>query len=527
MRRCRTLAAGLGGALGTGEVLVGGVVRPRRARIVRSFDAWALIDEMKRTVARVLDRAEVDYVFVLPRQRDTGAILAASAADADAALRALAEAPELDAWWHRELNRGKPGRPRPLRARISSRPRPQAIELFQYLAAPTGELLADQRIRVRLEFWKTVRGGQHRPDGGVYPAGTLMAPQPNRVASYLDPATWATAVARPNRSVPLSGLEHVFDFHQPVDIVYTWVDGADPAWRERRRAAEHVTRSGELTVDALLSARYQAQGELRYSLRSVEMYASWVNHIWIVTDSQVPTWLRTDHPKITVVDHRDVFADTAALPVFNSHAIESQLHHIEGLSEAFLYLNDDVFFARPIPPSFFFHGNGIAKFFPSVAPLGDPRLDPRDIAALAAAKNNRSLVEADFGRSITSRLQHTPHALLKSVLSEIEHDYPDAIDAVMRSKFRSLSDYSLASSLGPYMAYLKGRAVPDSLRYQYIDLATPQGPHYLNSLLWRRDHECFCINDTGRNPTNAGAQARLMDDFLQSYFPLSSSFEIA
>lgn len=482
---------------------------------------------MKRTVSSVLDRAAIDHIFVLTRQRDTGAILATSEEQADAALRALASAPELTTWWCRDIVATSPGAPAPLAGRDSTTTKLQAIELFQYLAAPSGELLADQRIRIRLEFWKRLKDGQDRPDGGVYPVGTLLAPRPNRVASYLEPEAWAAALARPDKSVPLSGLGHLFDFLEPVDIVYTWVDGADPAWRNRRLAVEGSTDADELTVDALLGARYRAQGELLYSLRSVEMFASWVRHIWIVTDSQVPAWLNTDHPKITVVDHRDIFSDTSALPVFNSHAIESQIHHIEGLSEHFLYLNDDVFFARPVAPSLFFHGNGVAKFFPSVAPLGDPRPDPRDIAALAAAKNNRSLVEATFGRSITSRLQHTPHALLKSVLREIEDEHPEALEAVMRSKFRKASDYSLASSLGPYLAYLKGRAAPDALRYQYIDLASPKGMHYLNALLWRHDYECFCINDTGRNPQNADEQSNLLANFLRQYFPLPSSFEIA
>ena len=527
LRRSRRLAARAGTARGVGGVLIGNPVRPRRARIVQSFDAWALVDEMKRTVSTVLDRAGIDHLFILPRQRDTGAILATPEERTDAALRALAAAPELATWWYRRTAGGSPGAPAPLAELHPTESRPKSVDLFQYLAAPSGELLADHRIRVRLEFWKRLRGGQDRPDGGCYPAGTLMAPQPNRVAAYLEPKTWDAAVARPGRSLPLSGLGHLFDVLEPVDIVYTWVDGADPAWLHRRSVVERAADPDELTVDALLRAHYQAQGELLYSLRSVEMYANWVRHIWIVTDAQVPSWLNTDHPRITVVDHRDIFSDTSALPVFNSHAIESQIHHIDGLSEHFLYLNDDVFFARPVPPSFFFHGNGIAKFFPSVAPLGDPRQDSRDLAALVAAKNNRSLVEAAFGRSITSRLQHTPHALLKSILHEIEVDHPDALEAVMRSKFRGASDYSLASSLGPYVAYLKGRAVPDSLRYQYVDLASSKGAHYLNALLWRHDYECFCINDTGRNPQNAAEQSRLMADFLRQYFPLPSSFEIA
>ncbi|MFD0331960.1 hypothetical protein ACFQZC_36840 [Streptacidiphilus monticola] len=90
---------------------------------------------------------------------------------------------------------------------------------------------------------------------------------------------------------------------------------------------------------------------MRYSLRSIHQYAPWVRRIHLVTAGQRPVWLNTDHPDIRVVDHREIFSDPDALPTFNSHAIESQLHHIDGLAEHFLYLNDDVLFGRLVSPT--------------------------------------------------------------------------------------------------------------------------------------------------------------------------------
>ena len=43
--------------------------------------------------------------------------------------------------------------------------------------------------------------------------------------------------------------------------------------------------------------------ELRYSLRSVEKYAPWVRHVFIVTNGQIPYWLNLDSPRLTVVTH--------------------------------------------------------------------------------------------------------------------------------------------------------------------------------------------------------------------------------
>ncbi len=72
------------------------------------------------------------------------------------------------------------------------------------------------------------------------------------------------------------------------------------------------------------------------------MHAPWIRTIYIVTASQVPVWLNTAHPRVRIIDHKELFPDPAAqLPTFNSLAIESVLHRIPGLSEYFLYFNND------------------------------------------------------------------------------------------------------------------------------------------------------------------------------------------
>ena len=88
--------------------------------------------------------------------------------------------------------------------------------------------------------------------------------------------------------------------------------------------------------------------QLKYSIRSVDLFASWIRDIYIVTNGQVPVWLNTAHPRIKLITHQEIFNNQSHLPTFNSAAIESQLHHITGLSRRFLYFNDDVALLRPI-----------------------------------------------------------------------------------------------------------------------------------------------------------------------------------
>ena len=133
---------------------------------------------------------------------------------------------------------------------------------------------------------------------------------------------------------------HADDVGHDIDVVFSWVDGTDPAFLSSR--AGRLSRA-RLGVGDDADARTRQIDELRYALRSVDQNAPWVRRIFIATDTRLPGWLIADHPKITVVRASEHFSDPAALPTFNSHAVESQLHHIDGLAEHFLYCNDDMF----------------------------------------------------------------------------------------------------------------------------------------------------------------------------------------
>ncbi|XP_043375115.1 N-acetylglucosamine-1-phosphotransferase subunits alpha/beta isoform X8 [Dermochelys coriacea] len=107
------------------------------------------------------------------------------------------------------------------------------------------------------------------------------------------------------------------------------------------------------------ASRFEDNEELRYSLRSIERHAPWVRHIFIITNGQIPSWLNLDNPRITIVTHQDIFQNLSHLPTFSSPAIESHIHHIAGLSQKFIYLNDDVMFGKDVwPDDFYSHSKG-------------------------------------------------------------------------------------------------------------------------------------------------------------------------
>ena len=106
--------------------------------------------------------------------------------------------------------------------------------------------------------------------------------------------------------------------------------------------------------------------ELKFSLRSIEKFAPWVRRIHIVTNGQVPSWLNLKNPRIQIVSHRDIFQNQSHLPTFSSPAIECHLHRIPGLSDKFVYFNDDVLFFKPTSPDVFYthaYGQKVALYF--------------------------------------------------------------------------------------------------------------------------------------------------------------------
>ena len=146
----------------------------------------------------------------------------------------------------------------------------------------------------------------------------------------------------------------------PIDIVYLWCNSSDEVWKKKKN--DELKKYGKtLDNDSISECRFIDNNELKYSLRSLEKFAPWINNIFIVTDNQVPEWLDITNPKIHIVDHTQIMPPEA-LPTFNSMAIETRLHKIPDLSEYFLYANDDMFFGNFVDKNFFFNEDGTPIF---------------------------------------------------------------------------------------------------------------------------------------------------------------------
>lgn len=277
----------------------------------------------------------------------------------------------------------------------------------------------------------------------------------------------------------------------PIDAVYTWVNHADPDWQ--------VLWMSTYPADEFDPDRYTSNDELRYSLRSLNKYAPWINRIFVVSNCKQPGWLK-DHPKIVWVNHEEIFPAETMLPTFNSHAIEACLHRIPGLSENFLYLNDDFLLNQPCLPKDFFDEIGRSVAYLEPYGMVDSKAGrDKSLDYLSAANNSKDLLKTIFPDYEARCLhRHVPYALKKSILEEIEEAFPKMIESTRNAKRRSLDDVNVTSFLYHHFAIVSGRAVKADASSLIVR------PSNVEKILGKETYKykMLCFNDGDGSATN-------------------------
>ncbi|MFA0476868.1 hypothetical protein BCT61_17510 [Vibrio breoganii] len=213
-----------------------------------------------------------------------------------------------------------------------------------------------------------------------------------------------------------------------VDIVYTWVDDTDSVWLRKRNSYLHKTTEVEI------ENRYDDHEELKYSLRSVENFTPWINHIYIVTDRQKPAWLK-DSDKITIINHNEIIP-SQYLPTFNSSVIELFIHRIPSLSEHYLYLNDDMLFGRSLNFSDFYANEFTPYAFTSSVIQKNKKNRKNIDYHQESIINARNQVLLSHGKNINFAFRHSVKSYLKSRVKYVFDQYSDHLLSAANDKFR-------------------------------------------------------------------------------------------
>ncbi|WP_159605364.1 stealth family protein [Agromyces humi] len=468
-------------------------------------------------VRDALDDAGISYLLV--RGNDDRLVLAVDRADRKAVAHAFAEAFANEPFYSATLAPERAADSHPVLladGRLSGHRKATVLRLYRPRVEPVGRLRYGSETAVQLEFWRFGEDTIEAPVENALMRRTLPRSEAIDDTVHLHGRDWPT-------------LEHMFaplasDVDFDIDMVFSWVDGSsDEFVRERaKRMQSYVVGEGDDS-----EARYRQIDELKYALRSVYLFAPWVRRIFIATDSPAPAWL-AKHPKVTLVRSEEMFADTSVLPTHNSHAVESQLHHIDGLAEHFLYSNDDMFFGRAVSPSLFFSPGGITKFVEASTRIGLGDTHPGRSGFENAARVNRALLRERFGKVTTRHLEHCAAPLRKSVMADLEAAFPEEFRRTAASRFRSATDISVTNSLYHYYALLTGRAVVQTdAKVKYVETTLRKALPAMKQLLKRRDHDMFCLNDGSFPEISVEQRTAAVIDFLDRYFPFPAPWEKA
>lgn len=304
----------------------------------------------------------------------------------------------------------------------------------------------------------------------------------------------------------------------PIDFVFPYVNPRDKEWQKKYNYCNSK-------LDAPLNVRFRDFSFLKFIFRSIERYAPWISNVFLLVsaDSQIPAGIRKDYPKLKIITH-DKFIPSTYLPTFNSNTIEMFVPFIPGLSEHFIYSNDDIFFVNSTAWTDFFNLTGYPKLSYSFSKDKTPK------GFRYSCKNTWQAVESLFPKS--TRIDKKDYCWIKQyhgaasprLLSDCKACYSALESKILDSltQFRVCSRNLNQYLFGYYSMFLGHYQKIDS---SYIGeyLSFDETPAlYILSQLTTSKAKMLCINDTDKMTENA--HSKIVQE-LNIKLPERSKFE--
>jgi hypothetical protein len=294
----------------------------------------------------------------------------------------------------------------------------------------------------------------------------------------------------------------------PIDAMYTWVKGTDPAWWDAKARAYEQHYKAPFKENPRDPLRHpDDHDELYYSVHMTAKFCPWLSRIWILSaPGHRPAWMPPSGPMmlgsvaVVVVHHDRVFDPKCVTQptTFNSYVIEAQIPHIARLAEHFLMFNDDFFIGRPMHRTDFFTDQGL------------PKVHIRDVSKSLSAMNT---MWAQHLRNMQARVRaltgkaglvpdHVVAPVRKSVLKAVVKTLEGEV-CVMKP-FRTSTDFPswyVALNIAPSVP--RGSGVTSN----YF----PTGPSFVQFMKTHKHPPAlFCINQEFTDDTRVALQ-RILD----------------
>jgi len=295
-----------------------------------------------------------------------------------------------------------------------------------------------------------------------------------------------------------------------IDIVVPMVFASDEVWM--RTYKEACEKAG---IRPVVNERYRSWNLERYFFRGIEKFMPFVRnvHLIVSNEEQVPYWL--DRSKVHVVLHKDIIPEDL-LPTFNSSTIEMWLHNIEGLSETFVYCNDDMIAVAPMTAEdFFVDGKPVTRC--------DERRVPISGVFLEMVRQEMELIGKEYGKTfdegVTLRDSHSYSPQLLSVLRETVEKYGDVMKASCTPfrEGRNMNQY-----IYTYRMWLGGMCTGNCHTHKYYNISYDYDK--MEKEILGGGISVACFNDSGTGSWYE-AQQRIYG-VLQKVLGEKSGFEV-
>ncbi len=330
-----------------------------------------------------------------------------------------------------------------------------------------------------------------------------------------------------------------------IDIVLPWVNGNDLYWKEQRDFY-----SGQIKDEKINGViRYRDWDNLQYIFRGIAENMPWVNKVHLVTYGHLPNWLNPSYSKLNIVKHED-FIPSEFLPTFNSHVIELHMHKIKGLTEHFIYFNDDIFILDKLGQSdFFTHGlpNDMAVEVPITSKISSNIFSHFLINNNSLLNKNhpkKEVVKRNFAKFYSLNYKslliknillghfnnfsgfyhpHLTQSFLKATFFEVwekEHQY---LKKVSENKFRNYMDVN--QYLMREWQLVNGRFEPKNIdelgRYFNITDDTKEIERHIKG----KKSKIMCLNDNG-HVINFALTQKAINAAFEEVYPQKCDFEL-
>ena len=333
-----------------------------------------------------------------------------------------------------------------------------------------------------------------------------------------------------------------------IDFVVTWLDSSDSKWQKEY---EFYKANGKGDKS---KARFRDMNFFQYWFRAVEKYAPWVNKVFLITNGKFPDWINKNNPKLVLVKHED-YIPKEFLPTFNSCTIELHMHKIKGLSEHFVYFNDDIILNSPIKPDYYFK-NGLPCDVNKETCYNVPIYTESDRFSINMSMlADIGIINSQFRRWNTvcqspkrwfgphlgikglimstllakQRLfvgfynYHSEQAYLKSVFNEVWEKVPIFMN---ESCTRFRAEITANPYIFKYWQFATNRFFPKKRRGYFFFLTEKGIFDKIEKELSNTKIKSFCLNDTPLCPDDDfSIICKKIHNLLETKFPNKSSFE--